>query len=208
MADPLGDDLAEFAAERATSGSFDDAAEQTPPENADDANRMLRWLRSLERQAAEIADRADAERALVDVWQRDRTAGIDRQIERLSKALEGWMRGQFEMRGTTTEKLPAGDLWLRGGQTSVVTTSDAELVPWLVRHGLEGAVQVTESAIKSPMKAAFETGDVVDGDAGPDHEFRQATFRGDTVPGVVLRVPTRKTFSIHANKENQDDHDG
>lgn len=202
MADDLGDDIAEFATSQ-PGGSYD-AGEQSAPLNAEQANWMIRKARSLERQRSQIMERADAERRMIDAWCQDRTSGIERELERIGRALEGWMRGTFEMTGAVTQKLPAGELWLREPQRSVVVTSDAELVPWLIQHGLADAVKVTEAAMKTPVGEHVEAGDVIPGDAGPDHEYRQAVLARDggpavVVPGVMLRVPKRKTFTIHLN---------
>jgi hypothetical protein len=202
MADDLGDDIAEYAAAQVP-GALTVDDDDREPTNAEQANWMLRKLHSLDRQRIQILERAEAERQMIDAWCRDRTYGIEREIERIGRALEGWMRGTFEMTNAVTQKLPAGELWLREPQRSVVVTSDAELVPWLIQHGLADAVKVTEAAMKTPLGESVEAGDVLPGDAGPDHEYRQAVHVNDderrVVPGVMLRVPKRKTFTIHPN---------
>lgn len=200
MADDLGDDIAEFATSL-PGGSYD-AGEQSAPLNAEQANWMLRKLNSLEQQRSQIIERADAERRMIDAWCQDRTSGIEREQERISRALEGWMRGVFEMSGAVTQKLPAGELWLREPQQSVLVSDEAAAVKWLVGEKQFDAVKVSEQVKKIEAAKGMVPGEVIKGDAGPDHEYREARFaasNGPRIPGVLLRVPKRKTFTIHPN---------
>lgn len=213
MADPLGDSLAEFATAGRGEVVDDDGTvvvQWSAPENADDANRMLRKLRSLQRRRAEIQERYDAERVVLDDWHEDLCAGVDREMRRLEDALEGWMRGQHAMRGVVTEKLPSGDLWLREPRQAVEVTDEAALVKWLVAHHQQAAVKVTEAVLKTEAAKTLTPGPVVlAGDAGPDHEYREARFTedGTVVPGVALRIPKRKTFSVHVEQGGSHDRD-
>lgn len=108
MSDALADDLAEFVAGR--TDSWEDGDEPTPPEDAEEAHRLLSRLRWRERELAKIAARAEAEIAPIREWQEDRSAGVRREIERIERSLAAWMLTHERLTGTKTEKFPSGEL--------------------------------------------------------------------------------------------------
>lgn len=204
-ADELGDDLAAFAAEPVELLAQEQDGSYTPPDNADDANRMLRRLRSHDARRAEVVDRYDAEVRMLTAWRDDRVAGIDRETAALDRALEGWMRDRNIRAGVVTEHLPTGELWLRAGRPSLVVEHDDDAVQWSRDHDVP--VRTKYEVDKIALGAVVTAGPVTaSADAGPDHVYHLAvTEDGEVVPGVLVRKPVRRTFSVHPNKENQDE---
>lgn len=203
MTDELGDDLAAFLADRAfVSGTPEGNEQWNAPADADAANRLLRKLRSLFRQSQELHERHRAEVAALDEWLADRTSGIDRETAELERALEGWMRGQHAMTGVVTEHLPAGDLWLRAGKSSVAVDDHAKLAEWLRQHpGFDVKVRAEWKVDKATLLAAVQVGDKLELGDEPDHEWHKArTADGEEVPGVTVRVPVQRSFTIHPRK--------
>jgi hypothetical protein len=206
--DPLGEDLAAFAAEPVELLAQEDDGTYQPPDNADDANRMLRRLRSHEARRAEVVARYDAEVRMLAAWRDDRVAGIDRETAALDRALEGWMRSRQEQVGVVTEHLPAGELWLRAGRPSLVVTDEALAVKWAQTHNVavRTKYEVDKAALGDAVHAGPTQPNLPAFDAGPDHEYRAVVSGdGEIVPGVLYRQPVRRTFTVHPNKGEPDE---
>lgn len=190
----------------------DDDQPIEPPEDADQANRMLRAVRYHERKADEVRAVVGKEIARLKQFGEERVAIHAGAVEHLARALEGWTRKTLTGR-ERTQKLPNGEVRLRPGKVQVATTTDEEaevaaalaaLHPeWVgVEHKLlrqvlgkkDSGVQLGEP-VTLPAVLTFL------GPAGDGFEWWTATDAdGETLAGVALKVPTRDAFGYTTAK--------
>jgi hypothetical protein len=143
---------------------------------------------------------------MLTAWRDDRLAGIDAQIDRLALSLEGWMRSRSDEAGVATEHLPAGELWLRTGRSSVMVTDEQAAFEWAVAHDVN--VRVRSEVDKRALADVIHPGPLLDAAPHdpPGYDYAVAlTADAEVVPGVVLRRPSRPAFTVHPYKENHDE---
>lgn len=112
---------------------FDAAGDETvePPPDAEHANRLLRAVRALDRQADEIERVSRDEIERISAWRDDRLAGLLRRRSSIERALDAYMRALNRLNPKRkTEKFPNGTLRLRAPRTSVDVYDTAAFSKW------------------------------------------------------------------------------
>lgn len=181
-----------------SSGPAGDEAHEVPERPADEveAARLMRWVRSIDRETARVKKLAADNVAQVKAWEDDRLGGLLDRRARLVRSLEGWMR-VFDH---STRTFPAGKLSLRnpGGSTRTEITDEAAVVKWAQENSRLDLLKLTGS--KSAIAAATKPGPDA---AWPDETetavglvITTGDCVGEIVPGVVQVRPRRKTFSL------------
>jgi phage host-nuclease inhibitor protein Gam len=171
------------------------AADLEPPEDAAQAERLLRGRWRLQEDERKVSDVAKAEKAKVEEWAQDRLSGIRRRIVQIDRLLEGWMRAVArDNPKRKTEKLPHGTLKLRGTQYSIEPTDDETVLAW-VKANRPDLVRVKEEPKLGELKAACKPGSVVS-----EHEgvkwYAVVAEGGEVVPGVVRVKADEDKFSV------------
>lgn len=180
----------------------------------DQANRFLRRLARLERDADEVHELARAEFERIAAWEADRMSGIERTQEWLEGSLEGFLRAYSRATGNKTVKLPCGTLALRKKQprlveANVVTLADA------VRDEHPDWLNTTTKAGIASIKGATKPGPQIDDDderlvrvdVPPDYTAHEAVVEssGEVIPGVVYLVPIVDTANVSPRREFEDE---
>lgn len=185
-------------------GDLDDEAEQLTEDAAatldpDVVNRMLRRMRRLEDEAANVTNLASAEFQRIVTWRTDRLATIKRQADSLAVVLDGWARANYQRTKACTVSLPNGDLKLRPPSPSFVCDDPHGLWAWCSDSG-EREDWVSERPVYTPdasrLRLLLKPGAAV-GEA--DLETGLVSYEahdpatGEVVPHVVIRqLPDRK----------------
>lgn len=91
-----------------------------PPDNADEANQILRRVGRLEREAESIEKLAQSELDRIEAWRDDRILGVERALAFQVSTLEGWMRAQNTSDPKRkTINLPNGQLRVRPKRVTI-----------------------------------------------------------------------------------------
>lgn len=195
----LRDDLDAFIEYDGDLDDFD-VDRSVPLERHDEANRLLRRRERHLRDKHQLATLAAQEIERIQAWQRDRTAGIDRDLEWIDSTLEAFMRMVAKRDNVTSVALPNGRLQLRKGADSIVIEDTAAFIAWAEANGAGALVKITKDVTKTDIKNWF--GDRID-TASPttieDEGVRLFPFvdgNGQHVPGVKVRRLINKGFSI------------
>jgi hypothetical protein len=172
--------------------------EPLPPiEGQEHADAWLRRLARLRSDVDEINRTAHAEIDKIDAWRTDRVSGIERDLVRIQQHVESWARSMLKGAKRKSLSLPWGTPSRRAGSTTVVATDARAFETWALSEGREAlllAAKVREPD-KRAVAAAFKPGPVIEQD---ESVKRHAAVDDDgaVVPGVVLVVPVRDTFTI------------
>lgn len=129
----------------------------------------------------------------IQAWLHGRSDILLSQREWWVRSAEGWMRSHNAETGVKTEKLPSGTLSLRKAQPKVEVDADPVDAP-------EQFVKVVTKWDRNAIKQACSAGPEVEvSDIPEGYKARAAvTADGEQLPGVVLLVPTRDSFSLKA----------
>lgn len=196
----LADDLGEWME--------GDLAADTEPESMDPAyvDRILRRIRRLEDEQANVNALAQAERDRIEAWRSERTGIVGRQIEHYEQVVEGWMRANFARNKVKTTKLPNGELKLRPGKVTAQVENGDRFARWAVACGMPQWARVTYAPDKAALTKELRPGEL-HGHADDGRELRQAiASTGEIIPGVLLSVPICESFSYRtAPKEGNGD---
>ena len=122
-----------------------------PPRDKLDADRMLRRIRRLEDEAAEVQVVAEAEIGPIRAWQHDRLGGIVNLRTRIEKALEGFTRmANTENPRLLSVNLPYGKLKLLQPPGTVEVTDYEAFKAW-EHDSIEGRVceKISDALIAS-----------------------------------------------------------
>jgi phage host-nuclease inhibitor protein Gam len=175
----------------------DEDDELPPPQDADQADRYLRTLRALQREAAEIHELYQGEIARITAWRADRMSGIESRAAHLTRLLEGYARATIPGRKAKTLSLPNGALKLKAAPAAGrVEIEDVELFR---KWALENAPALLHDPKpaepdKAAIKAQCKAGPVTHSD--DDEAVHVAVREGEAVPGVKLVLQTRDSFSL------------
>lgn len=222
MADQaLRDDFDAFMAGDDYGYDDDPDVELPPPEGAAQANGLLRSIRRLERDAAEIVALYANEVERARRFRDDRLAGIEREIDRRARLLEGFARAHLRGRRTKTQQLPTGTLSLRAGRAKVHVIDERRAVIEAFGFSRGGWVRTKQEIDKTEIAGELFAGSVIvdtDQPAPAGHEWRQALIvdgfdarwmivlpRVTALSAVRLLWPIEDSFSYKTNKGEHDD---
>lgn len=213
-ADALGDDLAAYL------DGYDESWDETeapsgPPEDAEEAHRMLSRLRWRERELQQLAQRYEQEVAPFKAWLEDRSAGVRREIERISRSLETWMLVHHALTGVRTERFPSGELRAWAAKPRLVVFDD-EAAAAIIEDERPAWVRTKKEIKKADVAKATVPGKVIlrPEEPPPDgYEWREVHEILDwighlwmirpvmrTVPHMALLWPNRPTFTYKTTK--------
>jgi phage host-nuclease inhibitor protein Gam len=222
--DLLGDDLAAYL--DGYDESWDDTEPPGVPEDVEEAHRLLMRLRWRERELERIAARAEREIAPMVAWRDDRSAGVRREIERISRSLSTWMLAHQKLTGVRTEKFPSGELRAWAAKARLVVFDD-EAAAEQIEDQRPAWVRTKKEIVKAEVTKATVPGKVIlrANDPPPDgYEWRELHellgWEGSLadlgiirpllrqVPYMALLWPTRPTFSYKTTKPRREEPDG
>lgn len=214
-ADALGDDLAAYL--DGYDESWDETEPPGVPEDADEAHRMLSRLRWRERELQQLAQRYEQEVAPFKAWLEDRSAGVRREIERISRSLSTWMLAHHALTGVRTERFPSGELRAWAAKPRLVVFDDAAAAD-VVEDLRPGWVKVEKKIVKGEVARASVPGAVIirPDDPSPEgYAWREILEILDwicvpgelivrpvlrCVPHMALLWPTRPSFTYKTTK--------
>ncbi len=166
-----------------------DTAPETPGD-ADAANRHLRRLQHLDRQADEIAATFDGEIRRLQEMKADRLDIIARQRGWFEQALELYHRARLHADPTVkTIHLPAGTLQARAQQPRWDFDDEDAFVSWCQAADRDDLLRVKVQPEKAAVKKALIVPALDD-----DEQGHPMTDDGEVVPGVTV-VGTGPSFS-------------
>ncbi len=195
-----------------------------PPRDAEHANRLLRVVRGLDREAEEIERVARDEMRRIESWRDDRLTGLVKRRAAVANVLADYVRAlNRENPKRKTVKFPNGTLALRAPRASVDVTDRAKFDTWWrenVRSEVAQYVRdvldvddVDESKIAEIVELVLSRSPLVSvkvepsksglaqlakgpaiGDDVPD--AHALLVDGEPVPGVALVQPTVDAFSL------------
>lgn len=175
--------------------------EVSPPENAQQAARMLRALAALERDRAECAAVFDGELAKLQEWREDRMAGLDRLAVGLEFAIESWWRAQASERSVASLILPEGRLELGQTPPSIVLEDSVAFAGWELQ---QTAVEVAKLVV-SLLRDAGQTPAWLSHDdaakvvqAARESEYCRSSFE---VSKTALKAKTEKGHVQHSDDQ-------
>lgn len=201
MRDELLDDLASFMADEYP---WPDDPDETlpPPVDAEQANKLLHVVRRLSAERDEIVRVAESEKRRIDEWASDRTSGIERRVESIERALEGFTRHvNRETPKRKTLNFPNGTLRLRAARTSVRVFDESLLVEW-ARTNMPSLLTMKPNRTAIGKLAIKESDDQDASSSTIMHSVVSAD--GEIVPGVVVDKPRDDTFSLTPTKQEAD----
>jgi hypothetical protein len=167
----------------------DALAEDFAPQSTDDANRLLWHLRRATAEVSTVQALYDAERARMDTWLAERTAGPLARIAELERALDGWARMVHAADPKAkTWALSNGTVRVRPARASVEITDASFLIEWAKR------TEAWELLTLSPSKAALARLPHVLTDETEDCIAETFYVAGEPVPGCAL--VTAKTPNV------------
>lgn len=193
-------------------------AEAAPASDREEVSRLLRRLRWIDRNLAQVADDEAREKRLVGEWaERERGPWLNMR-RYVMQALEGWTRAEHARTGVQTVRLPPGALELRRRRTSVEVI-DERAGDLMDAAALEDLVRTKHEPDKRAIGSVCEAGPVVN--ELPDEGLveRVIVYRhvnsetGEVwrqmVPGVLLREPMEdpRGLSFTARPHQDDERD-
>lgn len=156
-------------------GALDDDQPAPAPVDEAEVDRLLRWLRRLDREAVAIHARFDPEIERITARRDDLLAGVTAEADRIRAGLEHWAREQ-RAAGVKSIELPHGTIATRAGRERVDVVDETAAVAW-AEIELRDAVRVKRSIDKAVVLAhVTATGEVPPG---------VEVHRGD--PSVTIR---------------------
>jgi len=164
-----------------------DAAPE-PPTNADEVERLGRWLARIRRDIDAVMETAERERVRVDAWVEDRLAVmLPREAHVLSR-LAAWHEAVLrDDPSRKTISLPSVKLSARVQQPEWDYDADV-FTAWALEHD-PSLLRIVESVDKTAAKKRL----VIPDDAQPGDEVTAVDPRtGEVVPGVVVRIRPQK----------------
>jgi hypothetical protein len=200
-------DLDAFEADEAwpdNVGVTDAAEEPAPIPDQRAAAGVMRRVRRLYAERAELEDTAQGQIDRIERWRDDRVSGIEREISWGERALDVFARRMLLGKKKRSVPLPDGTLKLRAPSERCVVTDPAAFAEWAYTIDEEtGAVTLhhpetvrvkVEPALDSIKKNAERSPSFVTGEA----EVGQAVslHGGELIPGIEIRRGTADSFGI------------
>lgn len=125
----------------------------------DEAGKVLRRIRWRERQIADHAANAQAERERIDRWEAQVCGPLLDRCVRDRQLLEDYLRQLVAVDPRKkSHKLPDGELKRRAGSQSVVIDDEPAFVAAALTGGFEDLVRVTRTPDKAALKASVKSG--------------------------------------------------
>jgi hypothetical protein len=129
-----------------------------PPPDEDVADRMLRTMRGLDRQAARVDELVRVEVGRIERFADDRRGVIRRRREYLERSLEQWGRAiNADQPKRATLQLPNGTVSVRTAQPRLEAFADDETLERIAKEH-PGWVRRKPAAAKDPIKRATKPG--------------------------------------------------
>lgn len=171
--------------------------EPLPPiEGQEQADIWLRRLARLNGESEQIGALAAVEIDRLTAWRDDRLSGVVRDAQRIERHVELWARATLTGKRKSLS-LPWGTPSLRQRSRSVSVTDDAAFEQWALANDRELLLLPgkTRQPDKRAVAESFEVGPLIEAD---DDTKRHSlvTREGEQVPGVVIAVGARDSFSI------------
>lgn len=179
----------------------DPATPRTPPDIAT-ASAIMRKLRALAQEKADIDRTVDAEIARLEAFRADATSGIVSELARGELAIEAFTRQWSPHSHKKTLNLPGGSGSLRGpGKGKLVTHDAAAFEAFVIEH--QEDVTVDTMTVLYPDLVRVKVEPVADtlkdltaqGTENP-MMLNLALPDGTVVPGVHLERATQDTFTL------------
>lgn len=166
-------------------------ADPEPPTNADDVERLGRWLARIRRDIDAVTEQARSEHERIDAWRRERTQILDGRENHVLSRLAAWH--EAVLRDDPTRKtisLPSVKLSARVQQPEWCIDDDL-FVAWANEHHSD-LVNVPEVKAK-PDRTLAKRRLAIPADAQPGDEVDAIDpSTGEKVPGVVVRIRPQK----------------
>lgn len=203
--DPLASDLAAWMSGETDDPDRFDVYDDDPPVVADlaEAERLGRRFARAHTELEEIAALAAAERDRITAWEDDRSAGPERVVRWVTRALDGFCRRAHPERRGRVWKLPSVVLRLTAPHASLVVDDDRAAVEFCRDRGLGDAV--ISHVSRAELRRRVSPGPiVVDPEVTPDEFecYAAVTEDGEIVPGVHFESPRQPTFSVKPTNPN------
>ncbi len=180
-----------------------------PPENQEQADRLLWALRGVRRRRDDVMGLVKDRLTALTVWRDQQLDQLGAREADLERILEGWSRAQHADTGRQTWKLPAGELKVRA--LVARAEADARLDPEQAVASVKAfagpgtplrqadVIKTVETLLVGPIKKAARPGDLLPDypDVPDGYEAHEAVVTADygsgptdkVVHGVVLLVP-------------------
>lgn len=162
---------------------------------------MLRKRARLLDERARVCERAQERIDPIVEWRNDRVAGVDRQVERIEQAVEGFARKMIPAMGRRSLPLPTGTLQLtKPGQPSCDVIDEGEFVAWAIddeHPDRDELLKRDVSVKKAELKKVCQLGPRDDDSSTLDVDvFFAIDADGSKVPGVRFTKPALDRFSV------------
>jgi len=190
--DELADDLADFLL---VGAEVDDPALDDPPRpiaNEFDAERMLRRIGRIDREVQRVRDFVAGEKAALDAYVADRTAGILREKQRIEESLAAWIAAQ----PVKTVTLPHGQVRRRGQRAKVWVLDDSPTAVEELAKLAPGVVRTTHELMRSAVDSELQVGPVIEDAVAPEPGYvvhAAVNADGEEVPHVRFLRPNDET---------------
>lgn len=170
-------------------------SEPVPAESLDQANRWLRSIARLDREADRVRDAADTEIERVEAWKVERLAPIQKQREWLARSCEMLAAALYERDPkTVSHHVPNGRIYSRHQAPEWTYTDEGSFIAWAEVHrpDLLNTPEPVTKPDRNAVKKAF--GDVIPKRPTPGDEIPVTTHdgAGTVVPVPGLRVVIRE----------------
>ena len=160
------------------------------PEDAEQADWMLRRIAKLRAERDEISALYQAQVEQLNAWLHDVTDGLDAHIAALDTALAGWLQAV----GKTSVKLPHGKVASRKGSKSLQIVDGVALSEWIEANHPDMIVVERRVAGKTQLKSLFV--DPPDGFGEHADQAPVVTGDGEIVPGVEWSTDGRSYGAV------------
>lgn len=169
------EDLEDFLAGPLDIGTLSEDPQPAP--DAIVASRLLRRRRRLNDNEAQVERQAAAELAGIAKWKAERLATIQRERAWVDRSLEGFMVHHYHETHEPTVSTPNGTLKYTKKSSTVEVVDEAAAIDWALKAGVDDAVKVEMTFLKSKVgKTSIIEGRVV-------------TANGEIIPGIIGIVP-------------------
>jgi hypothetical protein len=180
----------------------------TPPDVAS-ASKILRRLKSLDRDAAQVEDVVDAEIRRLRDFREDSLAGILREVEWGERALDAFMRQWSATSHKKTLALPDGKLTLRDpGAGKLIVENEEQVIAWARARDAVSSDPADPSVVnlrpvvsKAVIGQWYATSDEkiateIDEETGEEVDVYAVVGPDGPIPGIVRHVAPKDTFKV------------
>jgi hypothetical protein len=163
-------------------------AEPEPPTNADEVERLGRWLARIRRDIDAVLDQAESEMERIIDWRNAHCDALEGREAHVLSRLAAWHEAVLrDDPSRKTISLPSVKLSARVQQPEWDYDADV-FTAWALEHD-PSLLRIVESVDKTAAKKRL----VIPDDAQPGDEVTAVDPRtGEVVPGVVVRIRPQK----------------